>query len=313
MNRLESDLRTSVKLNVGGLIFTTSLATLISAKDSLFENMFSGRQEVITDTEGNIFIDRDATHFRHILNYLRNGRLSVPSDFVSYNELLEEAQFYQIHSLVDQLSAYLHLYPSLNTHQHWINPSPNSCRMCNYTRDWDTNGVLYFIGTNEGTTFWSNPSLTGRVTVTSYPSNELCAGAHVANFIDRVGSTCWIPATNFKTIQNSWFCVDLGPKYLVVPSYYTLRDSTSGGEYQLRNWRLECSNDNNSWTTLRNHVNDTSMQNQGDSSSWPIPNCTNAFRYFRIIVTGQCAFPGSYFLFCSGFELYGTLYIAKNV
>ena len=34
--------------------------------------MFSGRHEVQTDEDGVVFIDRDGTHFRHILNFLRN-------------------------------------------------------------------------------------------------------------------------------------------------------------------------------------------------------------------------------------------------
>jgi hypothetical protein len=39
------------------------------------------------------FIDRDATHFRHILNYLR-GSPSFPSTESGMNELGAEADFY---------------------------------------------------------------------------------------------------------------------------------------------------------------------------------------------------------------------------
>lgn len=40
--------------------------------------MFSGRHDLDTDSEGRYFIDRDGTYFKHILNYLREGK-QLPS------------------------------------------------------------------------------------------------------------------------------------------------------------------------------------------------------------------------------------------
>ena len=42
-----------VKLNVGGSLFYTTLGTLTKRADSMLRAMFSGRMEVLTDTEGN--------------------------------------------------------------------------------------------------------------------------------------------------------------------------------------------------------------------------------------------------------------------
>lgn len=42
-----------VKLNVGGHLFHTTIATLTAKADTMLQAMFSGRMEVLTDSEGN--------------------------------------------------------------------------------------------------------------------------------------------------------------------------------------------------------------------------------------------------------------------
>jgi len=42
--------------------------------------MFSGRHFVQKDEDGRYFIDRDGTHFRYILNFLRDGNTYIPTD-----------------------------------------------------------------------------------------------------------------------------------------------------------------------------------------------------------------------------------------
>lgn len=61
-----------VKINVGGSKFTTTLTTLRRFPDSMIGAMYSGRHELVQDGEGYHFIDRDGTHFRYILNFLRS-------------------------------------------------------------------------------------------------------------------------------------------------------------------------------------------------------------------------------------------------
>jgi len=95
-------------------------------------------------------------------------------------------------------------------------------------------------------------------------------------------------------------------KYELNPNYYTIRDSTSGGDYQLRNWVLEGSNDNSTWDNLRTHTNDSTILTQGVTGSWAV-QADGYYRYFRVRVTGWDRSGTSYFLFCSGFELYGNL------
>lgn len=87
-----------ISLNVGGHLFTTTLTTLTRNPDTMLARMFSGSFAVATDKNGNYFIDRDGTHFRYILNYLRDGSCNFPKHIAK--ELLAEARFYAIESLV---------------------------------------------------------------------------------------------------------------------------------------------------------------------------------------------------------------------
>ena len=66
--------------------------------------MFSGRFDTKPSEDGSYFIDRDGTHFRYILNYLRTGQLIVPEDEIIRREILAEAEFYQIEGIINQLS-----------------------------------------------------------------------------------------------------------------------------------------------------------------------------------------------------------------
>jgi hypothetical protein len=151
-----------------------------------------------------------------------------------------------------------------------------------YSSDWDDNGLFYYIGTRKGTTSWSNPQSSGEVSITTSQFGGMSGS--VDNLVARSGSATWIPSSNYQT-NGSWFHIDLR-KYEIQPTYYTLRDSNSGGGYQLRNWVLEGSNDGNSWKTLREHVNDSMITSQGMSGRWAIENCDESYRHIRVRVTG---------------------------
>ena len=68
----------TVNLNVGGHVFKTSVQTLTKDPNSMLAAMFSGKFEMKPCEDGSFFIDRDGTHFRFILNYLRTGKLTLP-------------------------------------------------------------------------------------------------------------------------------------------------------------------------------------------------------------------------------------------
>lgn len=95
-----------IALNIGGIIYTTSLSTLTKVDDSLFAQMFSGRQLLRREPDGSCFIDRDGVNFRYVLNYLRDGREAIDGLHVEQKlikELLMEAKYYGLKEMGEAL------------------------------------------------------------------------------------------------------------------------------------------------------------------------------------------------------------------
>jgi hypothetical protein len=95
------DFKSQIKLNIGGVKMITSLTTLQRFPDTMIGAMFSGRHALPLDDEGYFFIDRDGTHFRHILNFLRQPegfRVDLPAGQVL--ELKRECEYYGLLELM---------------------------------------------------------------------------------------------------------------------------------------------------------------------------------------------------------------------
>ncbi|KAG8452833.1 hypothetical protein GDO86_004573 [Hymenochirus boettgeri] len=92
-----------VNLNIGGMKFTTFPATLLRFPDSRFAGILNNSDREIRIINGQYFVDRDGTLFSYILNYMRTSQLYLPANFSDYEGLQREAEFYQLHSLADQL------------------------------------------------------------------------------------------------------------------------------------------------------------------------------------------------------------------
>ena len=82
-----------------------SLLSCFPMAGSMLHAMFSGRFDTKPSEDGSYFIDRDGTHFRYLLNYLRTGQLTVPDDKILRRELLAEAEFYQVEGMIRELTA----------------------------------------------------------------------------------------------------------------------------------------------------------------------------------------------------------------
>lgn len=97
-----------ITLDIGGEKFTTSLTTLTNVQDSVFVHLFCGTYIAKPGKDGSFFFDRDGIHFRHILNYLRNGPkaiASIPNEESVLEEILSEAKYYilpELEALIQQ-------------------------------------------------------------------------------------------------------------------------------------------------------------------------------------------------------------------
>lgn len=100
-----------VELNVGGVNYTTTTATLQQAEpDSLLASIISAHsnETFARDSKNRIFIDRDGQLFRFILDYLRNKKLVLPEHFAERDRLRMEADYYRLTGLSQVLGPYRH-------------------------------------------------------------------------------------------------------------------------------------------------------------------------------------------------------------
>lgn len=93
-----------IKLNVGGVLYTTTKATLSRIPNSMLGAMFNGSMPTTIDSDGNYFIDRDGHLFNYVLNFLRSSCLALPDDFKFYDALALEADFFQIEPLIQAVT-----------------------------------------------------------------------------------------------------------------------------------------------------------------------------------------------------------------
>ena len=80
---------------------------MLNHPGSMLHAMFSGRFDTKPDEDGIYFIDRDGTHFRYILNYLRTRELLVPDDKTARYELLTKATFFEVEGIIRVLTPIL--------------------------------------------------------------------------------------------------------------------------------------------------------------------------------------------------------------
>jgi hypothetical protein len=176
-----------------------------------------------------------------------------------------------------------------------------------FASPFDTNGVLFHLGTAGGTRAYQNPHAAGAVVASmSSIHGDSSTNGDPPRFVEHRHASGVYNYT--EGAANSWMAVDLKTARLV-PSHYALRSDISDSD-TLRNWQLEASNNGRAWTVLRTHSSDASLDDKPMSvAAWPldaeaVAGCS--FRHFRIVQTGANS-TGRNYLLCAGIELYGVL------
>jgi hypothetical protein len=107
---------TIIRLDVGGIHYTTTKSTLCRIGGSMLEAMFNGSIDS-KQVDGRYFIDRNGHLFQPILDYLRDGDTwTPPSDLDVCRAIHREAQFFCLLSLSDRLTQTIKL---LETPSSW--------------------------------------------------------------------------------------------------------------------------------------------------------------------------------------------------
>jgi len=250
-NKLEKDqLGSRIKLDVGGIIFSTSVANMIRVKGTFFSAMFSGRWEVKQDEDGMIFIDRDPFVFRYILNFLRGD--TIPIDLLTPMErfhLIEDAKYYQVNELLELLESEVQEIDILE-------------HLCGN----DKKPTALF------------PNTIG-VSMSDSGGNR-----QLGDVLEKSNShpleTCYDVGNNSSS--QKWLMIHFKTLSFIPRKYLIKQDH----DHYLRNWKLEGSEDGKAWKTLVNHTNDTTLSDLNKSGTWPI-QCANSYSYFKILVNSS--------------------------
>jgi hypothetical protein len=177
-----------------------------------------------------------------------------------------------------------------------------------YSSIGDTNGVVYYIGTNYLQSSFTNPHTSGRVTCVMSSVN---GGHTAAELVDRAYNDLYT-----DNALGSFVGIDLGSGRLLKVNKYIIRGATSSGSY-IRKWKLQGSNNvgsNNAagfsaatWADLDTQTNNTTISSPSSAVAITVTGVSTSYRWLRILLSSGGDSDGANYLVCSDFEFYGTL------
>ena len=173
----------------------------------------------------------------------------------------------------------------------------------------NTEGVLYYIGTEQGTTTWQNPHDRGLVvcTGTRAPQRHYGARHHSQNAQFLVGRSRQDAGWCNDGVADGCITCDL-KGFKVRPTGYTLGDASCCAP---SNWRLDGSADGANYVTLHTASNDVSLK-PSSTTHFAVSGVDGLafYEFFRLTCTGKDQAGGSCFCFhICNFELYGQLQV----
>jgi hypothetical protein len=161
-----------------------------------------------------------------------------------------------------------------------------------YESDFDTNGIIYFLGTRNHTQPFKNPHTSG---ILKCQMSSILIGSH-ENIVSREKlSTCT------RSQSSEWISIDFGSLSVQVTAY-TLMHGYAGDKCNLREWTLEGSNDDKVWEVLSKH-RDASLGGNFGTKTFTLDN-NGFYRYLRVHTK-------HFFIQICGIEVYGNIQLAE--
>ncbi|CAD5221557.1 unnamed protein product [Bursaphelenchus okinawaensis] len=176
-----------------------------------------------------------------------------------------------------------------------------------YESDFDTNGLIWYLGTNALTqSEWINPAAVGVLHITSSDGSKLPYGCY-EDMLSRD-----VNPLNCHTSDNKDMTITMDLGVMIAPTAYTLRHSRGYGKSALRTWDLEGSIDGKNYVLLVKHENETALNDAGSTATFFIPEneAASKVRYLRIRQRGPNSSTVTHYISISGFEVYGKVYSA---
>lgn len=177
-------------------------------------------------------------------------------------------------------------------------PPPSNQVNLNYQSDGNANGVFYYIGSNKLLESFVNPAAAARIIMSG--SSNFRDNTSPLYLTDRGPSIA-----HTQQAIRGFFKLDLLANNSLIVNHYTLKARSDFNGYFPRNWQLQSSNDNINWIDIDVQVNNTGLT-LGTSVSIPIAGQTTAYRYWRLLLTGNDSSGGQY-LILDEWEFYGDL------
>lgn len=162
-----------------------------------------------------------------------------------------------------------------------------------------TDGILHHLGTNFGTEPWTHPLERGLIGIRLSDSSVISSLNLHEKYVNYDRNTSWISFDFGDTLKSE-----------VKPVAYTLGYRLTCEGNFIRLWALEGqeANHENDWLGIKEHKEDTSLDQKGVSYTWPIVGAGNYFQQFRIKLIGADEHrDAGVNLLDLDFEIYGHL------
>ena len=165
----------------------------------------------------------------------------------------------------------------------------------------DGNGVLHFLGTNQGTASYSNPETDAQIDITSNAATS--SGSHEL-MVDRS-----LSAQNVSMYYSNayWYTYDFKSTNLLKVTGYSIRQNNS--TRTMRGWNLQGSHDNINWTNV--DIRTDVAHNQNGSAYFAVNQDTDFYQYWRLYRTQTMNGGYNYYGFAE-IEFYGELDLAER-